>query len=229
MTLLRNLSLAGAAMLVPLIAGAQPLGKIVITPYAGVYAPVNDVATANAASGEFSMARKANHKPGFALGATGSYWFSPQYGLEVGGLYAWSDLRASGTDVEQGQSENFSETENAGIVLGTAKFMVALFPQTSDFQLRLGAGPAIITRRGSAYKDSDGTVTGKTDFGGALSLCTKIPLVSGIALRLRAEDYMYQAKLGFKDRVNPEDNRTFDKKFQHDLVFSAGLQIGLMR
>jgi hypothetical protein len=213
----------------PFIVGAQPLGRIVITPYAGAYAPMNDVAKIRVASGGSSMARKAEHKPGFALGATGSYWFTPQYGLEVGGLYAWSDLKATGSSTEQGEFDSFSETRNAGVILAATKFMVALFPQTSDFQLRLGAGPAIITRVGSAYKDEDGEVTGKTDFGGAVSLCTKIPLGSGIALRLRAEDYMYQAKLGVKDRPDPNDNFTFDKKFQHDFVFSAGLQIGLMR
>ncbi|MEW5915171.1 MAG: hypothetical protein AB1762_02145 [Gemmatimonadota bacterium] len=224
----RMLSVAGVLALVPLIASAQPLGKIVITPYAGVYAPVNDIAKANIPDGSFSIAGKAEHKLGFALGATGSYWLTPRYGFEVGGLYAWSDLKTAISSTQQGDFES-NETENAGVIFGTAKFMVALFPQTSDFQLRLGAGPAIITRRGSAYKDPDGTVTGKTDFGGAVSLCTKIPLVSGMALRMRAEDYMYQAKLGFKDRVDPADNITFDKKFQHDFVFSVGLQIGLMR
>jgi hypothetical protein len=226
----KTISIAGAVVLMPLLASAQPLGKIVITPYAGVYTPVNDVAKVNMASGGFSLAGKAEHKPGFALGATGSYWISPRYGFEVGGLYAWSDLKASLNTVDQGEFESFDESDNAGLILGAAKFMVAVLPQTSDFQLRLGVGPAIISRVGSAYKtDDEIKITGKTDFGGAVSLCTKIPLASGVALRLRAEDYMYQAKLGVRNRFDPASSFDFDKKFQHDFIFSAGLQIGLMR
>lgn len=213
-TLKRLLAFTGVLALVPLVAGAQPLGKFVLTPYVGVYAPTTDVAKVDLGTAE--------QRAGLALGATGSYWFTERAGIEVGGAYAWSKLRTIDP------VDTFSE--NAGLILGAAKFMYGLFPVTSDFQLRLGVGPAIISRMGSAYKsDEEGSITGKTDFGGAVSLCTKIPLGRGMALRLRAEDYMYQAKLGYRDKLNPLDSFTADERFQHDFILSAGLQIGLPR
>lgn len=213
-TVKRVLSFTAMLALVPLTTGAQPLGKFVFTPYVGVYAPTTDVAQDALSSVE--------HRAGLALGGTGSYWFTERAGFEVGAAYAWSNLRA----IDPAETAS----KNAGLILGTAKFMYGLFPATSDFQLRLGVGPAIISRMGSAYQsDAEGSITGKTDFGGAVSLCTKIPLGRSLALRLRAEDYMYQAKLGFKDRLDPSDSFTFDERFQHDLILSVGLQIGLPR
>lgn len=115
-------------------------------------------------------------------------------------------------------------------MIGTAKLMLALFPATADFQLRLGFGPAVISRVGSAYNSrADGQFTGLTDFGGAVSLCTKVPIGQEMALRFRVEHFMYQAQLGWKDYVNPAGNFSFDKRFQHDVVLSTGLQIGLPR
>jgi hypothetical protein len=226
----RLASIAASFALVPVAAGAQPLGKVVLTPYAGVYAPLGKVAEYRAVEPDVSLAANAEHQLGFALGANASYWFTPRMGIEAGGLYAWSDVKTAFNAVEQGQLESFSEKNNAALILATTKFMVGVFPPTSDFQLRLGVGPAIIHRLGSAYKaDEEGKITGRTDFGGAVSLCTKIPLGAGVALRLRAEDYMYQAKLAYKDKLDPSDSFNFDKKFQHDFVLSAGLQIGLMK
>jgi hypothetical protein len=71
---------------------------------------------------------------------------------------------------------------------------------------------------------ADGKITGLTDVGGAISLCTRIPITRLVALRLRGENFMYSSKLGFEDPADRSNNFEFDSKFQNDLLFSAGLQ-----
>jgi hypothetical protein len=38
---------------------------------------------------------------------------------------------------------------------------------------------------------------------------------------------MYSGKIGYKSSVSPTESLNFDSRFQHDLVFSAGLQLFL--
>jgi hypothetical protein len=227
----RILSRAAVAGIVPVIAAAQPLGKVVVTPYVGAYAPNTTVASRNEVSGTTAIAASVEHRNAVALGATASYWFAPRFSFEIEGLYAFSDVTTKFATREPGvTTESSIGRKNAGMILGAAKLMIGLFPQTSEFQLRLGVGPAIITRVGSAYRaNAEGQLTGRTDFGGAISLCTKVPVGSGVALRLRVEDFMYQARLGWKDKLDPSESYSFDKRFQSDFVLSAGLQIGVMR
>ncbi|HEY7569013.1 MAG TPA: hypothetical protein VH762_15645 [Gemmatimonadaceae bacterium] len=220
--------IAAITVALPTAALAQPLGKIVVTPYVGVFAPNNELAKSSQTDG--AVASRIEQRNALALGATGAYWFAPRASMEVGALYAWSDVRSKFVLNQPGTSETFYEARNAGVFLGAAKLMLGLFPASSDFQLRLGFGPALIAHVGSAYNGgADGTITGRTNIGGAVSLCTKVPIASRMALRLRVEDYMYQSRLRWKDMSNPADNFKFDKRFQHDFVLSTGLQIGLIR
>ncbi|MGH7694015.1 MAG: hypothetical protein ACRENH_03495 [Gemmatimonadaceae bacterium] len=219
-----------AAAGVPMTVLAQPLGKIVVTPYVGVFAPNVELARTKHPDGNGLRASSIEQGNGLALGATGTYWFAQRAGIELGALYTWSAMRSTYTLNKPGVSETFYESENAGVILSAAKLMVGLFPASSEFQLRLGFGPAVIAHLGSAYNAGvEGTITGRTNFGAAVSLCTKVPIASRAALRLRIEDYVYAARLGWKDGSNPAENYSFDRRFQHDFVLSTGLQIGLMR
>lgn len=211
----------------PVVAGGQTTRKLVITPYAGVFAPTTRLAELAAAGGGVRVHANLKQKAAFALGGNASYWLSERTAIEVGGAYAFSDAKGSFTFVEQGDRFSASAADDAYAVMGSAKLMVSLLPQTSPMSLRFGVGPAIVHRGGDAYKaDADGKITGLTDVGGAISLCTKIPITKSLALRLRGENFMYSAKLGFEDPVDPSNNFKFDSKFQNDLLFSAGLQFG---
>ena len=218
---------AMALTLVPVVAGAQLERQFVFTPYVGLYAPTNNVATLGTSAGGTAITASMKHKSSVALGATASYWFTGHAGFEVGGAYAYSDAKGwldiGGTGVS-------TIGDNARMVFGTAKFMVSLMQLTNDTQLRFGIGPAVINRGGAAYKsDLDGKPKGLTNVGAAASLCTRIPLTNLVAIRVRAEDYMYQARLKWESSTDPLENMAFGKKFQHDLLFSAGLQIGFRR
>ena len=222
--------IAAITVALPAATLAQPLGKIVVTPYVGVFAANTELARTKQTQGSASLSSGIELRNGLALGATGTYWFARRAGIEVGALYAWSDLQRTFTLDQPGDFETFYDSHNAGVIVSTAKLMVGLFPARSDFQLRLGIGPALIAHVGSAYNArAEGIITRRNNFGGAISLCTKVPLATRIALRLRVEDYMYESRLGWKDVSNPADNFKFDKRFQHDFVLSTGLQIGLMR
>jgi len=207
------------------VASAQLDRQFVFTPYVGVYAPAEKIATngTTAAGTPFTAFFKQQNSA--ALGATASYWFNRRTGVELGGAYALSDTKGS-----LGSGDVGFPTKRAHVVFGAAKFMVGLLPTSGDAQLRFGFGPALISRGGEAYQSTlMGKPKGLTDFGAAASLCTRIPLGNLLAIRVRAEDYMYQARLRWQAATAPTGNLDFAKRFQHDLVFSAGLQIGFRR
>jgi hypothetical protein len=228
--LLHATRVAGLAIIVPGIVGAQIAGSVIVTPYAGLYVPSTEVGAVSASAAGTSVNMKLKHNTGAALGANVSYWFNERFAIEGGAAYVGSDLKGSAIISEPGSFTSGSETEDAHIWLGSAKLMVQLLPPESQFNLRFGVGPAVISRGGSAYNTEDGlSLTGLTNYGGAMSLCSRLSLTRTIGLRLRAEDYMYQSKIGFKDAFDPSDNFEFKKKLQNDFVFSAGLQVFLGR
>ena len=220
----------GAMLVAPIVASAQTVKRVVLTPYAGVYAPTTNLAEVGAAAGGTSASLNLKQKTALALGANASFWFTDRTAVEVGAAYAYSD--AKGSVGLTGTDQTFSGTvsNNAHAILASAKFMVSMLPSTSPMNLRLGIGPALVSRGGSAYKSDElGKFTGLTDVGGAVSLCTKIPVTKQVGVRLRGESFMYTSKLGFKDAVDPTNNFKFDSKFQNDLLFSAGLQFAFGR
>jgi hypothetical protein len=217
--------LIALAGFVPATSETQEPRRIIFTPYAGVYVPSNDVIGISESGGGMTLTGYAKHRTSPAFGLNASYWLTDRAAIEVGGLYAMSDVR--GETVETEGSDVFTESlsENAHVWIGSAKFLIHLLPAQSKFNVRLGLGPAVINRGGTAYKSDEGEeVTGLTDFGAAMSLCTRIPLTSNAGIRLRAENFLYQTKLGLKDAVGVGDLK-FKAKTQNDLVFSAGLQL----
>jgi outer membrane protein W len=217
------------AVLTPTLLHAQLAGKFVFTPYAGVFVPSGDLGrlTVNEAGTEASVS--ARHQTALALGSTASFWITDRVALEGGLVYSGSDLKSKGLLNETGSITQSSFKDHANVWLVSTKVLVQLLPSESDYNLRLGFGPALITRNGSAYKNIEGKYTGLTDMGAALSLCSRLRLTDNLGLRLRAEDYVYQAKIGFKSDVNPSNNITLDERRQSDFVFSLGFQMFLNR
>jgi hypothetical protein len=228
--LCRMASLAAAVVIGPTLASAQLSGAVIVTPYVGIYTPTNDVARAGFATVGSSATLAARHQSAAAFGANLSYWLNDRFGIEGGAVYSGSHLKSSGQINEPTGTTLFPPTsEQAHVWLGSAKLMMQLMPTESDFNLRFGFGPAIISRGGSAYaSDADGKFTGLTDVGAAMSLCTRIPLMSNVAVRLRAEDYMYESKIAWKANI-PSEDLSLKQRTQHDFIFSAGLQLFLNR
>lgn len=225
--LLTRVSVTTLLVLTPQMATAQLAGRLVLTPYVGAYVPSNDVAKVGLSSSSISMAASLKHESGFAYGANASYWLTDRFAIEAGGLYATSDLRGSVSVREDNVIATEPVSDAAHVWFGSAKLMVQLLPPENGLNLRLGAGPAIVSRRGPAYKtDEFGRTTGLTNFGGAFSLCTRLPLSPSLGLRLRAEDYLYRANLGYRSTTGLE-SFDFGSRTQNDFVFSAGLQFSM--
>ncbi|HVX38548.1 MAG TPA: hypothetical protein VHB25_03160 [Gemmatimonadaceae bacterium] len=220
-----RLATAAALVISPALALAQnPAGSVVVTPYVGVYSPSTDVMKEGVSAAGQSVTANGKHQASAAYGMNASYWITDRLGIELGGAYSSSQLK--GTITQTGITP-VTITDHAHIWLGSAKLMIQLLPPSTGANLRLGIGPAFVTRGGTAYSgDNTGSVTGLTDFGGAVSLCSKIPVTRNFGIRVRAEDYMYQAKLGW-NAVNANNSYTFNSRMQHDFVFSAGLQFML--
>jgi hypothetical protein len=216
----------GFAVLSPRISTSQETRRIVVTPYAGFFMPVAKIGKLE--GGSTNPGLGVAQQNALALGMNASYWFNNRTGIEVGGFYAFSDMKTF-AGLAGGLPGLATPTENAYVIAGSAKFMVNLLPLSDRTALRLGVGPAIIHRDGTAYDPTgQGVLSGLTDVGGAISLCTRLPLTDLLSIRVRAEDYIYQSQLRYVGSI-PARDMEFDAKLQHDFVFSAGLQMVFWR
>ena len=230
MTLLRRAiqPLAVLLGLLPSTALSQS-HEFVLTPLVGVYVPTSDIARSTVSDGERTVTSSLRQRPAVIYGGTLSYWLSGRVAIEGSTLYSSSRLEASVKSTERGAFIAESMADDASLWLGTMKVLVQLRPPASGFNMRFGFGPAIITRGGAAYRsNAEGTPTGLTDVGAALSLCTRIPLTTKLSVRLRGEDYMYRGKLGWAD-LDPNSSYMFGSGTNNDVVFSLGLQLMLNR
>jgi hypothetical protein len=211
------------------IAGAQAERRIVVTPYAGVFVPATRVAHIRSDIGGIDHVIGIRQQSALALGANVSYWFSNLTGLELGGAWAFSDAQPT-----SGFSSVFpgalNGTESARVLFASAKLMLNLIPFTERRALRFGVGPAIISHGGSAYDSgANGKFSDLTDFGGAVSLCSRLPMTDFLSLRLRAESFIYSSKPRFEGTAVPQGNYEFAARIQNDFIFSAGLQMVFWR
>jgi hypothetical protein len=224
----RLASLAGAIAAVPTLTSAQLAGRVVVTPYVGAYLPTDHVARIGRTPDGTMFTADAKQQTAMAFGANVSFWLTDHLAIEGGSAYSASGLRSTMALDEPAGLASAGQKENAHIWLGSVKVMMQLLPDESAFNLRFGVGPAIISHGGSAYAgNADGKLSGLTDYGAAMSLCTRISLMDNVALRLRGENYMYYSKMGWKSNIDPTREFSFDSRMQHDFVLSAGLQLFL--
>lgn len=207
----------------------QPNRRIVVTPYAGVFVPGAKVAQFRSSAGGTDHVVGIRQQSALALGANASYWFSKLTGIEVGGAWAFSDARPTGSFSSEVPG-SLRGTESAYVLFASAKMMLNLLPFTENRALRFGFGPALIAHGGSAYDaDAGGKFTDLTDLGAAVSLCTRIPIANFLSLRVRAEDFIYSSRFRFQKPSSAIQDVQFANRVQNDFVFSAGLQMVFWR
>lgn len=218
------------ACTLPTVLPGQTGHRIVVTPYAGAFVPTGKLARFghNAPSNAGLGLQQRN---GLALGANASYWFTDRTGIEVGGMYAFSDAKSLAGPGGGMPGFPAAGTRTAYVLAGSARLMLNILPISERTAVRFGIGPAVIRHDGTAYKaDETGVLSGLTDYGAALSLCTKLPLGNVVNVRLRAEDYIYRSEIRyFHGTGGGASDLVFDARTQHDLVFSAGLQMIIWR
>lgn len=138
----------------------------------------------------------------FIGGARLTFWGHSPVGFELTGGFAPARVRVSGTTV--------NGDRNTQVFVGAAKIMLGLSPATSRLGIFLSGGPSLIRIGHNVGRESQSS----TDLGGVVGLGIRIPFSASVGLRLDTEDYFYGGD--------------FDgsRKFQNDLVLSAGLAIG---
>ena len=153
-----------------------------------------------------------------------------RFAIEAGGMYSRNTLRADLLMNQTGTpATTIHASDGADVWAGTLKLMFETLPPGSEHNLRVGLGPALITRGGPAYRPVAEGRWGLTDVGAALSICTRVPLGSFADLRLRAEDLVYKARQTWESQTVPGASLRSDPRLQHDFVLSVGLQMGLRR
>ncbi|MFN2571075.1 MAG: outer membrane beta-barrel protein [Gemmatimonadales bacterium] len=193
--------LTGAFALVGLLgalnaAPAAAQGGFSVTPWAGAYIP-----TRNSFSSLGTDVRRDNS---FIAGARLTFWGHSPVGLEFTGGFAPARVRVSGTGT------TVNGDRNSQVFVGGAKLMLGLSPATSRVGIFLSGGPSIIRTGHNVGRESQST----TDWGGVAGLGIRIPFSASVGLRLETEDYFYGG------------NFDGSRKFQNDLVLSAGLALG---
>lgn len=138
----------------------------------------------------------------FIGGARLTFWGNSPVGFELTGGFAPARVRVSGTTV--------NGDRNSQVFVGGAKLMLGLSPATSRLGIFLSGGPSIIRVGHNVGLQSQSS----TDWGGVVGLGLRIPFSASVGLRLDTEDYFYGG------------NFDGSRKFQNDLVLSAGLAIG---
>jgi hypothetical protein len=96
------------------------------------------------------------------------------------------------------------------VFVGGAKLMLGLSPASSRLGIFLSGGPSIIRVGHNVARENES----RTDWGGVVGVGLRIPFSESVGLRLETEDYFYGG------------NFDGSRKFQNDLVLSAGLALG---
>jgi hypothetical protein len=138
----------------------------------------------------------------FIGGARLTFWGHSPVGFELTGGFAPARVRVSGTTV--------NGDRNTQVFVGAAKIMLGLSPATSRLGIFLSGGPSLIRIGHNVGRESQSS----TDLGGVVGLGIRIPFSASVGLRLDTEDYFYGG------------NFDGSRKFQNDLVLSAGLALG---
>jgi hypothetical protein len=224
------LVLTAAVGIAPSMARAQKDSRVVFTPYAGVYAPSTDVFRFQLVENGTTVSFTARHQLAAAVGASASVWLNDRLAVEAGGFYARSTVRADLLMNQIGTVTSSRVDDQSDVWAGTLKLMIQTLPPESGLNLRVGVGPALVTRGGPAYRAVDeGKMGGLTDLGAVLSLCSRVPLGSVANIRLRAEDLVYKAKQTWVSNSVAGAELRSDPRLQHDFVLSIGLQLGVGR
>lgn len=138
----------------------------------------------------------------FIGGARLTFWGRSPVGFELTGGFAPARVRVSGTTV--------NGDRNTQVFVGGAKLMLGLSPASSRLGIFLSAGPSLIRVGHNVGRQNESS----TDWGGVAGFGLRIPFSASVGLRLEAEDYFYGG------------NFDGSRKFQNDLVLSAGLALG---
>jgi len=138
----------------------------------------------------------------FIGGARLTFWGHSPVGFELTGGFAPARVHVSGTTI--------NGDRNSQVFVGGAKIMLGLSPATSRVGIFLSGGPSVIRVGHNVGRQSQSS----TDWGGVAGLGVRIPFSASVGLRLETEDYFYGG------------NFDGSRKFQNDLVLSAGLSLG---
>lgn len=184
----------GLSALAPGAVRAQ--GSTALTLFGGVYTPLGEDIDLGAVGG--SVERNNS----FAGGARLSFWGPGILGLEVTGAYSPAKVHVAGGVI--------NEDRNLNAFFGSAKLMLGISPKLAPVGFHVGAGPAVIRRGEDVTAQSES----QTDFGVVVGGGVRLPMSTGIAVRIDAEDYIYKSNFGGNDET------------RNDLVLSAGLSFG---
>ncbi|MDP2480540.1 MAG: hypothetical protein Q8W51_03765 [Candidatus Palauibacterales bacterium] len=216
-----------------LVTSAGPLdgqgASLAVTPFVGLYVPTGRLGTWNLASIEGgSVTTVLEQRSSVALGARVTGRLTNRLALE--GALAWTPSSVRSTTsggllfrdvpaVAAVAPGGASGTSGAAVWMGSAALLYDLLRTGSAASFYVKAGPALVSRTGSATWSG---VSGRADLGGLAGIGARIRVGGVVAVRLDADDTISRARLTDEASGTRTVGRT-----QHDLLFTAALSIGI--
>lgn len=204
------------AVLCVLAPGAMPQSRVELTPYAGVYVP----------TGALTPSAVLKRETSLSAGGRLTVWLPGRMAIEGTLSYAPSNVTQNAPT-----AFSFPGPSSGHLTAVAAKAIVRFSAPDAPAQFYLGGGLGHVFLGGDTYSiDAYGQGT-STSVGGIASLGTAFKLGPSLALRLDAEDYIFQASFqcrytqgtrGVCWGVNQSGSPSASE-LQNDVVLSVGL------
>ena len=182
------------------VATAQTKQSIDFTPHVGLMAPLANVVDAGAIT---TGSLAAKHKLDLLLGGLLTYWWAPEWGVELGVLYAQNALESKAFSIPGSVDATF---------LSVSGRLVYDFGQNP-------AEPAVLLTGGLGFfvTDYDAPLSMITGGMGLVGLGLRIPISTNLAVRIDVTDYLTTTNWEL------DAGGETDKLLQNDLTINGGL------
>ena len=200
MKAIKTTLLIALAGLLVLPAAAQTKRSLDFTPHIGLMAPLANVVDAGAIA---TGSPAAAHNLDFLLGGMLTYWWAPDWGVELGVMFAPNSIDSETFGVPDAVDAQFFT------ISGRLVYDFGQNPTKPAFMLTGGLG--------AFFTDYDDPLSMKTGGMGLVSLGLRIPISNSVALRIDLTDYLTTTnwELG--------NGSETDKLLQNDLTVKGGL------
>ena len=181
-------------------AQAQTKHSIDFTPHFGVMVPLANVVDAGAIS---SGSPAAKHNTDLLLGGLLTFWWSPEWAVEFGAMYAPNAIESDAFSVPGEVDAQFLT------VSGRLVYDFGQNPARPAFMLTGGLG--------AFFTDYDSPLSMKTGAMGLVSLALRIPITTKVGVRIDLTDYISTTNWELAGGGET------DKLLQNDITIKGGL------
>lgn len=179
---------------------AQTKRSLDFTPHIGLMAPIANVVDGGAIA---TSSPAAAHNLDFLLGGMLTYWWAPDWGIELGLMFAPNSIDSEAFGVSDAVDAQFFT------ISGRLVYDFGQNPAKPAFMLTGGLG--------AFFTNYDDPLSMKTGGMGLVGLGLRIPISNNLGLRIEVTDYLTTTNWEL------DNSRETDKLLQNDITVKGGL------